>query len=140
MFAPYPDILTPLQRSRFICYRFGPAQHFVTYLYDSTLQKWVPLQAWEEVINLADWMNTFDEVGSMEDTLRAVTNRINPINDPRTYWTYFWSQFIEKFQRTQLMQDQFAQLKQTKLQQFRRVLNEQESPDRTIMWVFCDGV
>jgi hypothetical protein len=99
MFAPYPDILRALNSSKFICYRFSPAEHFVTYLYDAAKGKWVPLQAWEEVISLADWMNTFDDDGSMETALDALTTKISPILDPRTYWTYFWSQFMDKFQR-----------------------------------------
>lgn len=99
----------------------------------------MPFQAWEEVINLADWMNTFDDDGSMENYLRNWEARINPITHPRSYWSHFWTQFMDKFQRTQLMDDRDQQLKLAKVNQFLGVLQSHETNDRVIMWAFCDG-
>lgn len=142
MFTPYrTDILNRLRSSTFIAYRFAPTEHYVSYILNQELGLWVPLQGWEGVITLADWIKTFDESGGMDAALTTMKQRINmnPIDQPRTYWAYFWTDFTNKFNQSQMIGDTLVQAKNEKLASIQNAQLTFNTEISRITWVFCNG-
>jgi hypothetical protein len=101
MFTNYPAISKALRNSKFISYSFRTDEkdeHFVNYIYEDSIKRWIPLQSWEGLISLADWMAVFDAKTSMESLLQSfVKDDIDPITYPHYYWSLTWNLFIKEF-------------------------------------------
>lgn len=91
----FSQVLQHLKGSKFIAYNIvgTGVDHYVSYIYLDDKSRWVPLQAYNRIINLGDWLTPFDRSpGLMEQTLTSITG-MDPITHPKKYWNTLWKQF-----------------------------------------------